>query len=198
MMDNEIRTLKEKIIELNVIIENLRNKISEFESKQPPIKSANEQFCELYKNFSKKKIIPHEIDMIVGMYLTKQEKKYEKKYNNLVEVQERLKKRIADLTGQLHIFKYGKKMPSDLEEHKIEFELNENIVGDNDIENKSQIIEDNTGSGTFRKYMTNDTKTNGLSRIIDVGSTTKQVGNTVITTKTTQISYKRKRGGNKK
>ena len=75
-MDNEIRTLKEKIIELNVIIENLRNKISEFESKQPPIKSANEQFCELYKNFSKKKIIPHEIDMIVGMYLTKQDQNY--------------------------------------------------------------------------------------------------------------------------
>ena len=204
-MDNEIRTLKNKIIELNNIIEELRKQIAEYESHLPPEKSINEQFCDLFKDFSKKKIIPHEIDMIVGMHLAKQEIKNQKKYDNLLEVQDRLKKRITDLTGQLNNYKDGKIL-GDLEDHKIEFEINSNRSNrTQDFCNKSQIIEDDSRVHSYRNYLNDDKGTRGIktlvnnnsmSRIIDMGTTTKQVGNTIITTKTTQISYKRKRGGN--
>ena len=194
-MDREIQSLKEQIAELNEIIENLKSQIREYESQKPKEKTRNEQFCELYQNFSKKKIIPHEIDMIVGLHLIKQEKNNEKKYNNLIEVQNRLKKRITDLTSQLNTYKHGKKMSNDFEDHKIEFELNSarNYDNrDNDFENKSQIID--TKCNTYQRYK----KINNIntSREIDLGTTTKKVGDVIITTKTTQISYKRKRGGN--
>ena len=138
-------------------------------------KGANEEFCDLYKNFSKKNTVPQEIDMIVGMHLSKQEKKNQKKYNNMLEVQDRLKKRI-------------------------EFELNTNKTGEFGIGNKSQIIEDNNHLNNIRNYLDNDKENtnNNIPRVYDLGTTTKQVGNTIITTKTTQISYKRKRGGNNK
>ena len=39
------------------------------------------------KILSKKNTLPQEIDMIVGMHLSKQEKKNQKKYNNMLEDQ---------------------------------------------------------------------------------------------------------------
>ena len=195
-MDREIQSLKEKIVELTEIIENLKSQIREYESQMPKEKTRNEKFCELYQNFSKKKIIPHEIDMIVGLHLTKQERNNEKKYNNLIEVQNRLKKRITDLTSQLNTYKHGKKMSNDFEDHKIEFELNSarnRDDRDNDFENKSQIID--TKCNTYQRYKKISNISN-TSRAIDLGTTTKKVGDVIITTKTTQISYKRKRGGN--
>ena len=200
-MDNEIKTLKEKIIELNNIIEDLQNQINEYKSQIPPEKNCNEQFCELYKNFSKKNTTPQEIDMLVGMHLSKQEKNNQIKINNLLEVQERLKKRIADLTAQLNTYKHCKKMPSDFEDRKIEFQINSDRTGDYGLGNKSQIIEEDMHPNSYRNYK-NDAKennniiNNSISRMVDLGTSTKQVGNTIITTKTTQISYKRKRGGN--
>ena len=67
--------------------------------------------------------------MLIGTHLSKQEKNYQKKFNNLIEVQNRLKKRISDLTKELNMYKYGKKQPSDLSEHKIEFDLDYNTFG---------------------------------------------------------------------
>ena len=173
-MDTEIKTLNKKITELNLIIENLKIKIKEYEKKDLNInkeKNINEKFCELYQNFSKKKIIENEIDMIIGVHLSKQEKNFEKKYNNLLEVQGRLKKRINDLTGQINTYKYGKKLPTDFEEIKIETEVN------ND---ENQQI--NHKSNTFQRY---------IHRKMN-----KKIGEVVETTKTAQISYKRKYGGN--
>ena len=99
------------------------------------------------------------------------------------------------MTSQLNTYKHGKKMSNDFEDHKIEFELNSarNYDNrDNDFENKSQIID--TKCNTYQRYK----KINNIntSREIDLGTTTKKVGDVIITTKTTQISYKRKRGGN--
>ena len=198
LMDKEIKTLKEKIIELNNIIEDLKNQIEELKSKVPPPKDTNEEFCDLYKNFSKKNTMPQEIDMIVGMHLSKQEKKNQKKYNNMLEVQDRLKKRINDLTGQLNNYKHTKINSDDLNDHKIEFELNTNRTGEFGVGNKSQIIDDNSHLNNFRNYLNNDKENTNINmpKVYDLGTTTKQVGNTIITTKTTQISYKRKRGGN--
>jgi chromosome segregation ATPase len=201
MMDNEIKTLKEKIIELNKIIEDLKNQISELKSKIVPEKDPCEKFCDLYKNFSKRNTMPQEIDMIVGMHLSKQEKNNQKKYNNLLEVQDRLKKRIADLTGELNNYKHCKKSCSDLVDHKIDFELNTHRTYELNNENKSQIMEDDDDDiqpNSYRNYANkeNYSNNNKITRKVDLGTTTQQVGNTIITTKTTQISYKRKRGGN--
>ena len=196
-MDKEIKVLKEKIIELNIVIENLRNKLKENETIKPKTeKNINEKFCELYQNFAKKKTYPIEIDMIIGMHLSKQEKKYEKKYNNLLEVQSRLKKRIENLTSQLNIIKYGKKMPSDLEEHKFQFDVNDNI-GDSD--NRTSTITEikkDYKCNTFQKYINSEKKMNNLSKNMEIGNQKKKLVDTQITT-TTQISYKRRRrGGN--
>ena len=199
MMDNEIKELKEKIIELNNIIEDLKNQISELKTKIVPEKDPCEKFCDLYKNFSKRNTMPQEIDMIVGMHLSKQEKNNKKKYNNLLEVQDRLKKRIADLTGQLNTYKNCKKCQNDLEDHKIDFELNTHRTYEINNDNKSQILEDeDIQTNSYRKYgnKENYCNNNNITRKVDLGTTTQQVGNTIITTKTTQISYKRKRGGN--
>ena len=59
-MDREIQSLKKKIAELTEIIGNLKSEIREYESQKLKEKTRNEEFCELYQNFSKKKIIPHE------------------------------------------------------------------------------------------------------------------------------------------
>ena len=197
-MDKEIKSLKEKIIELNSIIEDLNNQLMDCKSKLPPEKSPNEQFCDLYKNFSKKNTTPQEIDMLVGMHLSKVEKNCQAKINNLLEVQERLKKRIADLTAQLNALKHCKKISGDLEDQKIDFELNTDRNNDYRIGSKSLILEDDNHPNSYRTYVRKEKEnnTNNITRMVDLGSTTKQVGNTIITTKTTQISYKRKRGGN--
>ena len=42
-------------------------------------------------------------------------------------------------------------------------------------------------------YEGNKASSDGQTRVVDMGTTTKEIGGTVITTKTTQISYKRKR-----
>ena len=149
-------------------------------------KNINEQFCELYQTFTNKKKCQYEIDMLIGMHLSKQQKNYEKKYNNLIEVQNRLKKRISDLTSQLNMLKYGKKMPSDLEEHKIEIDIdNANLI---DLDNKTTQITEikrDYKCNTFQKY--SEKKMRTLSR---------RIGDNTITT-TTQISYKRRqKGGN--
>ena len=191
-MDREIQALKAKIIELNQIIENLQAELKEYELKKPKEKNINEKFCELYQNFSKKRIVPHEIDMIIGLHLAKQEKNQEKRYNNLLEVQGRLKKRITDLTGQINCYKSGKNISDDLEDHKIEFEIKSPKTDDQDYTNKSQIID----SGRYNKYQRYK-KICNTPRGVDYSTTNiNKEGDVIITTKTTQISYKRKRGKN--
>ena len=105
-----------------------------------------------------------------------------------------MKKRINDLTGQINSYKNGKKNYDDLEDHKIEFQINTPRVGERDFGNKSQII-DSSRCNTYQRYK----KINNISntpRGIDFSTTNvKKVGDVIITTKTTQISYKRKRGG---
>ena len=53
-MDKEIRYSKQKIIELNLIIEKLKEQLLEYESQNGKVKVKNELFCDLYKSFLQK------------------------------------------------------------------------------------------------------------------------------------------------
>ena len=94
------------------------------------------------------------------------------KFDSLLEVQGRLKKRINDLTGQVNTYKYGKKLPTDFEEQKIEIETN-----------------------TVETQQVNNHKCNTFQRYIH-RKMNKKIGEVIETTQTAQISYKRKTGGN--
>ena len=165
-MDSEIRTLKIKI--------------TEYESKIEKPKEKNELFCQLYSSFSQKKLVSLKIDMIIGIYLYRYKKEMEIKYN-------KMQKKIDDLTEELYMFKFGKKIISDLDEIQ-----NENIAqNEGENSNKVQIYEKSGGKG-FKTSMTNRSTSQGITRVINVGTVTKEIGNALITTKTTQISYKKK------
>ena len=75
-------------------------------------------------------------------------------------------------------------MPSELEDHKIEIEVdNNNII---DIDTKTRQITEITRDykcNTFQKYISTEKKMNNIS---------KRLGDNTITT-TTQISYKRRK-----
>jgi chromosome segregation ATPase len=186
-MDKEIQVLRQKISELNLIIE-------EYESQKGIKKDKNEKFCDLFSSFSKKTLIKHKIDMIIGMYLKKYEDEMEVKYNKFLEKEKILKKRIADLTGELHMIKYGKKMASSVEEYQNNNNVEEiTPQSDGENENKIAIYDGNNGIKSLQKIISNRADSQGITRIVDVGTVTKEIGNAVITTKTTQISYKRRR-----
>ena len=125
--------------------------------------------------------------MIIGMYLRNYAKEMEIKYNKFLEKEKLFKKKIAELTEELYKLKYGKKMPSDLEEYQ---NNQEEITPQSDGEN---IYDEKKGVKTVKKIVTNKANSQGITRIVDVGTVTKEIGNAFITTKTTQISYKRRR-----
>ena len=158
-------------------------------------KNNNEKFCELYQSFTKKKTCPLEVDMLIGTHLSKQEKNYQKKFNNLIEVQNRLKKRISDLTKELNMYKYGKKQPSDLAEHKIEFDLDYNTFGGkfNCKTTKVTEIKREYKLNTSQKYITNEKKLNTVSNIVETGKIGKKLGDNNKIIINTQLSYKRKK-----
>ena len=60
-------------------------------------------------------------------------------------------------------------------------------------ENKIALYNENNGIKSLQKIISNKADSQGITRIVDVGTVTKEIGNAVITTKTTQISYKRRR-----
>ena len=130
------------------------------------------------------------------MKLKALEKEMENKCN---KVTQELKKKISDLTGELHMLKYGKKIPSNLEEYQNEINIEEdaNMVKSED-ENEKQIqkYDEKEGTNGIRVFSSNKSTSQGITRVVDVGTVTKNIGNTVVTTKTTKISYKRRRVGN--
>ena len=77
------------------------------------------------------------------------------------------------------MLKYGKKIPSNLEDYK------DIIKPEGQIEKQEE--------NQIQEMIEERAKSQGMSKVVDVGTTTKQIGNTIITTKTTQISYKRRR-----
>jgi chromosome segregation protein len=200
-LQNENKSLKKQINELNLIIEKLKLKISEYESgdftKKETTKNPNELFCELYQKFSNKKLIQYKIEMLIGMYLQKQLKSLEKKYSKMAEDINKYKKRISELTGELHIIKFGKRLPSNLEEYKDQINLKTD-EGQTQGEEQTQIFEGRDGEKIIKRIISKRASSHeGITRVIDVGTTQKEFGNAIITTRTTQISYKRKRAENK-
>ena len=175
-LQNENKSLKQKIYELNLIIEELKSQISELESNKERPKNRNELFCELYEKFSKKKLMKYKIDMIIGMHLQRLMKECEKKCS-------KYKRRIAELTEELHMLKYGKKMPSNLEE------LQDKIADVSQVEGD--------GENYLKNLISKRSNSQGIGRFVDIGTTTQPFGNAIITTRTTQISYKRKRHSKK-
>ena len=200
-LQNENNSLQKQIYELNIIIEQLKLKISEYESgdftKKETSKNPNELFCELYQKFSNKKLIQYKIEMLIGMYLQKQIKNLEKKYSKMEEDINKYKKRISELTEELHLIKFGKKLPSNLEEYKDQIDIKKN-EGQTIGEEQTQIFEGKDGEKIIKRIISKRASSHeGITRVVDVGTTTKEVGNAIITTRTTQISYKRKRAENK-
>lgn len=165
----EIDKLKAKIEELETL---------KYKGKKVP-KDKNALFCFLYKSFSEKVILKYKLEMIIGMFMRKLEKEMEIKINKLKEINENYKKRIQILNE---------------ENESLKLSLNK----EDEKEEKTQ--EDNNISNTGRKEIkvnrfshNRSSSQGGLSKFI--GTSTKQygIGNAIITTKTTQISYKKKR-----
>ncbi len=88
------------------------------------------------------------------------------------------------------MIKYGKKRQNNLGEYDAE-EITPQSEGEN--ENKIAIYDEKNGLKTLKKVISNQEDSQGITRIVDVGTVTKEIGNAIITTKTTQISYKRRR-----
>ena len=84
------------------------------------------------------------------------------------------------------MFKYGKKMPSNLEDYQNEINI------DDENNKKIQIYDGKNGKALKTTY-SNSSSSKGITRIVNVGTTTQEIGNALITTKTTKISYKRRR-----
>ena len=182
-MDREIKNLKLQIKELQLQLE-------EYELKAGKKKDKNEVFCDLYNSFANKTLAKHKIDMIIGMYLKRYGDEMDVKYNKFLEKEKNMKKTISNLTEELHMIKYGKKRPNNLGEYDAE-EITPQSEGEN--ENKIAIYDEKNGLKTLKKVISNQEDSQGITRIVDVGTVTKEIGNAIITTKTTQISYKRRR-----
>ena len=194
-MDKEITILKKTIVEKELTIKKITLQYEEYEKNKGQPKGKNERFCELYQSFSKKILLPIKIDMIIGMYLKRYGDELEKTNNKLMQEGKILKKRINELTEELQLIKYSKKYQNNVEENKNEIIVDENGLtpkkgGEFD---KMQLIEAQGGTKGFRTVISNRAYGQGITRTVNVGSVTKEIGNAIITTKTTQISYKRKR-----
>ena len=85
---------------------------------------------------------------------------------------------------------YIDKIKQNKTEYNIISDEKENI---NDSQNQIKTFEFENDGNSFRKYVSNRLLSQGLTKIVDMGMTTKKVGNSIITTKTTQISLKRKK-----
>ena len=194
-MDKEITILKKTIVEKELTIKKITLQYEEYEKNKGQPKGKNERFCELYQSFSKKILTPIKIDMIIGMYLKRYGDELEKTNNKLMQEGKILKKRINELTEELQLIKYSKKYQNNLEEKK-----NDIIIDDKEITpkkggefDKMQLMESTGGKKGYRTVISNTAYGQGITRTVNVGSVTKEIGNAIITTKTTQISYKRKR-----
>ena len=179
-MDKEIKSLNQKIIELNIIIKKLKVIIVDYGSKKEKPKEKNELFCELYKSFSTKKLVSSKIYMIIGIYLHRYQKEMEKKYNNLLNKEKMLKKKIAELTEQLYLLKYGKKNYINTENYQIEGNNYKNSHVKEDIGENERKIQQFFEEFDFSKSITNENKKKGIIPYEEVKSTTKEIENICI------------------
>ena len=196
-LEKENEQLKSKIEELNIEIDNLNKRIKElliqieklneeieylkYKGKKVP-KDKNALFCFLYKSFSEKFILKYKLDMIIGMFMRKLEKEMEIKINKLKEINENYKKRIQILNEENESFKISLNQ---------EVEKEEQTPEDNNINNISNTDKKEIKVNRFSHNRSSSQ--GGLSKFI--GTSTRQygIGNAIITTKTTQISYRKKR-----
>jgi len=169
-LNSEIDRLNKRIKELLNEIDRLNAKMEEFESDKNRGKNVPKEkkalFCYLCKSFSQKIILKYKLDMFIGMFMRKIEKDMQIKINKLKELNENYKKRIQILTEEIENCKKG---------------LNK--------EDEKDVDDDNN---KIKEYTHNRSISQGGMREL-VGTTTQQIGNTIITTKTTQISYKKRR-----
>ena len=94
----------------------------------------------------------------------------------------------------MQIIKYKKRNQASLEINQKEIDENEKTQqNEGEIDYKKQLIESQEGKKGFRTIVSNRVSGQGITRTVNIGTITKEIGNAIITTKTTQISYKRKR-----
>ena len=85
-------------------------------------------------------------------------------------------------------------MHNEIEEYKNQIYIDHNeIVSQNEGENENKltIFEKKEGFKGFRTLVSNRGTSQGITRVINIGTTTHEFKNAVITKKTTQISYKK-------
>ena len=186
-LENENERLKIKIEELNIKIksyifeiERLKARLLELESsdkskdKNIP-KEKNALFCYLYNSFSKKILIKYKLEMLIGMYMRQVEKEMGIKMSKLNELNNIYQKRIKILN----------------EENE---SLKKRLQGEKEKETLEQ-TDDGSGNRKFSRFRrleeSRSYSQGGLTQ--QVNTSTRHIGNTIITTKTTQISYKKKR-----
>ena len=192
-MDKEIQSLEQKIVELNEDNEQLKKIIEEYESKNEKPKGKNELFCELCSSFTEKKIKSLKIKMIIGMYIKRYDKEMEKKYGKFMNQEKILKKKIADLISELHMSKYGKEIPSEMEDNQKENNIIENeIIAQSEGENGKIILEKKEGNIGFRAIVTNRMTSQGITRVVNSKTTTQEFKNAAIEKNVIQTSFKRR------
>ena len=133
--------------------------------------------------------------MFIGMHIKRYEKEMEKKYGKFINQEKLLKNKIADLIAELHMIKYGKESPSELEEYQNKIVIDQNEIvpqSEGDNENKLKVFEKKEGFKGFRTLVSNRDTSQGITRVINIGTTTQEFSNAIITKRTTNISYKRR------
>ena len=121
--------------------------------------------------------------MIIGIYLYRHEKQMYQRYIKLKEKEKILQKTISDLTEEIYISKYGKKI-----HNKNEFNIKDNSnfsQSKGEKDNRLQIIEKEGGTSFL--------KIQGTKGTTEIGSSSQHVGNTFITTRTTEISFRKRK-----
>ena len=130
--------------------------------------------------------------MIIGMFLQEQKNNCEKKHKKLLEDNNNYKKRISNLNKELNFYKFGKENPSNAEDFKNKFNINTETAI---TPGQSQILslnEGGKGEKSLKQIISHRSNSHGITRVVE--KTSQEIGNAIITTRTTQISYKSKKG----
>jgi len=124
--------------------------------------------------------------------IQQQKKDCEKKHSRLLEEINNYKRRLSQLNKELNIYKYGKKNPSNAEDFKNKFNINTETAI---TPGQSQILslnEGGKGEKSLKQIISHRSNSHGITRVVE--KTSQEIGNAIITTRTTQISYKSKKG----
>ena len=211
-LNSENDVLNQKVKELECGVQQYESKINEFENiiktnekKEPSDK--NQLFSNLFKSFNDRVLLKPKIDTLIGMYMKQKERNMQVRYDKLVELNEKLKKRNKNLLNEIDEYKYNDKTSKTI---RTGTKINEEISEEKSEENNNSCGEDNNDNfikkfemrrsinpitGRLRKYTARSTSI-GLNRGTNFLSNKpfgKYMRHSYATTTTTsKILYKKK------